>query len=310
MRTFLTLFFLFAILSNTVSQDIVKVSKAKDEALTGADTAKHWNISGTGNLAVSQAAFANWSAGGENSIGLDAFINLKANYKKHRHAWANVLDVGFGFQILGKEGDAQFKKTNDKLEYTTAYGYQLHKNGKWYATALVNFRTQFANGYNYPDDSTIISKFMAPGYVVAGVGVTYAPVKWFSLYLSPTSGRFTFVMDQALADSGAFGVERGKNLRKEFGPYLRADLNKDLAKNVNLATSLELFTDYFHEFGNIDVNWSLLLTMKVNNWLAATISTQLIYDNDVMIKSTPTSAPGPATQFKEMLGIGLTYSFK
>ncbi len=309
MKQFITILFAMS-LAILNGQDIVKVSKAKEEALTGADSVKPWNISGTGNLAFSQAAFSNWAAGGENSIGLNTFINLKANYKKRRHAWANTIDLGYGFQILGKGSDTRFTKTNDKIEYTTAYGYQMHRQGKWYFTVLVNFRTQFDKGYNYPDDSTVISKFMSPGYLIAGLGVTYAPARWFSLYMSPASGRFTFVLDQALSDSGAFGVARGKNLRKEFGPYVRADLNKDLAKNINLTTSVELFTDYFHEFGNIDVNWSLLLTMKVNNWLAASISTQLIYDNDIMIKSSPTSEPGPRTQFKEILGIGLTYSFK
>jgi len=202
-----------------------------------------------------------------------------------------------------------FNKTNDKIELTTAYGYQIDHKKHWYLTALGNFRTQFDAGYNYPDDSTVISKFLAPGYIVAGLGVTYAPVKWFALYMSPASARFTLVTDQRLADSGAFGVERGKTARGEFGPYMRANLNADLAKNINLSSTLELFTDYLHEFGNIDVNWNLLLSMKVNKWLAASIQTQLIYDNDIMIQTEPSEPAGPRTQFKELLGIGLTYKF-
>jgi len=157
----------------------------------------------------------------------------------------------------------------------------------------VNFRTQFANGYNYPNDSIPISKFMSPGYLVAGIGITYAPAKWFYLYISPVSGRFTFVIDDTLSKHGSFGVDAGKKLRVEMGPYLRTDLNKDLSKTINLSTTLELFTDYFKDFGNIDVNWSLLLTMKVNKWLAASIATQLIYDNDVMIQTDPTEPAGP-----------------
>lgn len=293
------------------AQEIQKVAKAKQDvlAVTG-DSVKHWYITGSGNLAFSQAAFSNWAAGGENSVGLTAFFNMKANYKKGKHVWGNTIDLGYGFQFLGNKGNTRFTKTNDKLELTSAYGYQISKDEKWYVTLLVNFRTQFAEGFNYPDDSTVISKFMSPGYLIAGVGVTYAPVKWFYVYLSPCSGRFTFVLDKALSDSGSFGVERGKKIKGEFGPYLRADMNKDLAKNINLSTTLELFTDYLNKFGNIDVNWSLRLTMNVNKWLAASIATQLIYDDDIMIKTTPTSEPGPRTQFKELLGIGLTYKFQ
>lgn len=295
-----------------VSQEIQKVAKAKDAALSGApaDTAKkHWLVQGTGNLAFSQAAFSNWASGGQNSLGLNAFVNLKANYRKMKHVWSNTIDLGYGFQFQGKSGNTLFTKTNDKIELTSAYGYEIHKNKKWYLTVLVNFRTQFTDGFNYPNDSVPISKFMSPGYVVAGIGVSYTPAPWFYLYMSPSSGRFTFVIDDTLSAHGSFGVDAGKKLRVELGPYIRADLNKDLSKTINLATTLELFTDYFNGFGNIDVNWNLLLTMKVNKWLAASINTQLIYDNDVMIQTDPTEPAGPRTQFKELLGIGLTYKF-
>jgi len=301
----------FFLTGSLTAQEIQKVAKAKSEALSGvpADTSsKHWLVNGTGSLQFSQAAFSNWAAGGQNSVGLVAWVNFKANYKGGKHVWANTVDLGYGFNILGKGNKASFNKTNDKIELTTAYGYEIHKNQKWYITLLANFRTQFDAGYNYPDDSTVISKFMAPAYLVAGIGVTYAPAKWFYLYVSPSSGRFTFVTDQRLADSGAFGVERGKKMRGEFGPYLRADLNKDLANNINLASTLELFTDYLHDFGNIDVNWSLLLSLKVNKWLAASVQAQLIYDNDIMIQTAPGEAAGPRTQFKELLGVGLTYN--
>lgn len=305
---FLILFFLSCSLS---AQDIQKVAKAKTEVLSDvpADTApRHWLIRGSGSIAFTQASFSNWTSGGQNSIGLTTYLNFKANYRKRKHVWANTVDLGYGFNLQGKGSTAVFNKTNDKIELTTAYGFELHKNRKWYLTVLANFRSQFAPGYNYPDDSTVISKFLAPGYLIAGLGITYSPANWFYLYLSPASGRFTFVNDSALSAAGAFGVDKGKKLRKELGAYLRTDLNKDLAKNINLSTTLELFTDYFYNFGSIDINWSFLLSMKVNKWLAASIQTQMIYDDDIMIQTDPTEPAGPRTQFKELFGIGLTYN--
>ena len=314
MKKTLLLLLAIAMSGLSMAQEIHKVAKAKSDLLSGApaDTSKkHWLVEGSGSLQFTQASFTNWASGGQNSLGLVAWINFKANYRNGRHVWANNVDLGYGFNTTGKGSDFTFNKTNDKIELTTAYGYDLHKDKKWFLTALANFRTQFSDGFNYPDDSTVISTFMAPGYLVAGPGITYAPAKWFLVYLSPTSGRFTFVNDQRLADSGAFGVERGKNMRGEFGPYMRAELNADLAKNINLTSTLELFTDYLHEFGDIDVNWSLLLSLKVNKWLAASIQTQLIYDNDISIVTDPVKQPegGPRTQFKELLGVGLTYKF-
>ncbi len=311
---YFSLLFLFCLFTGGIfAQDIQKVAKAKADVLADVppDTVKkHWLVSGTGSIQFSQASFSNWAAGGQNSLGLVAWINFRANYHKGRSVWGNTIDLGYGFNLLGKGNDAKYNKTNDKIELTTAYGYQLDENKKWFLTILMNFKSQFDKGYNYPDDSTVISKFMSPGYLIGGIGITYSPAKWFLVYLSPSSGRFTFVMDKALSDSGAFGVDRGKTMKGEFGPYMRAELNKDLAKNINLTSTLELFTDYLHKFGNIDVNWSLLLSLKVNKWLAASIQTQLIYDDDVMIKFDPKKPGAPRTQFKEMLGVGLTYKFK
>ncbi|TRZ75901.1 MAG: DUF3078 domain-containing protein [Bacteroidetes bacterium] len=306
-----SLLIFFSGLVMSQDKDIVKVYKAKDAiAEIKTDTVKAWYLNGTAALSFSQAAFSNWSSGGQNSLGLNSFLNLQANYKKGKHSWGNTFDLGYGFNIQGKMKDAKTTKSNDKLEITSAYGYSISKDNKLLLTVLVNFRTQFSAGYNYPDDSTVTSNFMSPGYLVAGLGVTYAPVKWFSLFISPSSGRFTFVLDKKLSDSGAFGVDRGKKMHAEFGPYIRADLNKDLSKTINLSTTVEFFTDYIEHFGNIDVNWSLLLTMKVNKWLAASIATQLIYDDHVKIKTAPTGEPGPRTQFKELFGIGLTYKLR
>jgi Protein of unknown function (DUF3078) len=291
------------------SQEIEKVAKAKENVTSVVipDSLKAWYFGGSGSLSVNQAAFSNWAAGGQNSVGLDAYLNLVANYHKGRHFWANSLNLGYGFNLLGKGSETKLTKSNDKIDLTSAYGYAFSEDKKWLLTVLVNFRTQFSAGYNYPDDSTMISNFMAPGYLVAGLGITYAPAKWFYMYLSPASGRFTFVLDQRLSDAGSFGVEKGKKIRGEFGPYFRANLNKDLSKTINLTTSLALFTNYLKGFGNIDVNWDLLLTMKVNKWLAASITTQLIYDDDIIIQPDPTEAGGPRTQFKELLGIGISY---
>lgn len=311
MKTITLVFCLIISSILSYSQEIVKVAKAKDEiASTHPDSLnKRWFITGTGAFAFSQASFTNWSAGGENSVGLNASFNLKANYKKGRHIWGNTIGLGYGFNIIGKDNNAEFNKTNDRIELTSAYGYDLIQNNKWLLTALVNFRTQFSNGYNYPNDSNVVSTFMAPAYLVAGLGITYAPVKWFYLYMSPCSGRFTFVLDTALSNQGEFGVTKGESWKGEFGPYIRADMNKDLSKTINLATTLELFSDYLKDFGNIDVNWYMQLNLKVNKWLAASVTAQLIYDDDVTIKKEDGSPLGPRTQFKEIIGVGITYMF-
>ncbi len=307
MKKIIVLIFILGCTQLIFGQDSLRKIAIKSKsniAATGNDSVP-WNLSGFGSVNFNQASFNNWASGGQNSIGLSTFLSLQANYKKKKHSWKNNLDMGYGFQLTGNGSKPIFTKTDDRIQLTSIYGYGLTKKIDF--SVLVDFRTQFANGYNYPDDSNAVSKFMAPGYLIAGLGINFVPVSYFSAYISPASGRFTFVLDDSLSVHGAFGVDKGKKMRGEFGPYIRILLNKDIIKNVNLNTNVDLFSDYFHDFGCIDVNWSLMLTMKINKWLAASLTTQLIYDNDIIIKNA--DSEGPRTQFKELFGIGLSYKF-
>lgn len=63
---------------------------------------------------------------------------------------------------------------------------------------------------------------------------------------------------------------------------------------------------------NVDVNWSTLTTFKVNKFISATLSTQLIYDDDIKVLRTTgdqKGTVGPDVQFKQVLGVGFTYKF-
>jgi len=155
---------------------------------------------------------------------------------------------------------------------------------------------------------------MAPGYLLGALGLEYKPSENFNVFLAPITGKFTFVMDPALSDSGAFGVKRGEQVYSEFGGYLRLFLKKDIMENISLQSKLDLFSNYFHNPQNIDVSWETLLTLKVNKFISATITTHLIYDDDIKFaKDTNNDGKidenGPRLQFKEVLAVGLAYKF-
>lgn len=75
-------------------------------------------------------------------------------------------------------------------------------------------------------------------------------------------------------------------------------------------TRADAFSNYLRNPENIDVTWETLFTFKVNSWFAATLNTVLLYDHDTkFLRFDDANQPylGPATQFKESLGIGLTF---
>jgi hypothetical protein len=179
-----------------------------------------------------------------------------------------------------------------------------------------------APGYNYPDDVNKISDLFSPAYLLVALGLDYKPNNYFSAFLAPLTAKITFVNDQVLSDAGAFGVNPGEKTRSEVGGYLRAiytknDFKGEFLKNISFTTKIDLFSNYNNNPQNIDVNWETLIAMKVNKYISVNLITQLIYDDDIKVPVDRNDngtietdeAPGSRTQFKEILGVGLSYKF-
>jgi hypothetical protein len=279
-----------------------------------ADTIDGWKKGGVMGVNLAQTSLTNWAAGGQESFAVNGLISVFANYKKGKTVWDNSLDLGYGLLKQGK--DADFMKTDDKIDFLSKYG-QLAFKSVYYA-ALVNFKTQMDNGYNYPNDSIPISAFLAPAYLTTAIGLDYKPNSYFSAFVAPFTGKITMVYDNRLADSGAFGVERGENIKSEFGGYLRViyskgDFKKEFLKNVSFTTKIDLFSNYIKDPECIDVSWETQIAFKVNQYISVNLNTHLLYDNDVQIAIEGDNGVienyAPVTQFKEILAVGFSYTF-
>lgn len=269
----------------------------------------YWKKGGTSNLTFSNVSLTNWAAGGDNSVAFNAYLGLFANYQRERVSWENTLDLGYG---LLKIGDGDYTKSDDKISFSTKYGYKLSEDGNWYASALLDFKSQFAEGFNESD--SVISRFLAPGYLVVATGIDYKIGDVFSASIAPVTGKFTFVTDDVLSAAGAYGVDPGSKSRAELGAYFRMRYVNEIIKNVSYETRLELFTNYIEDFGTIDVNWENILLMKINKYLSASLITQLLYDKDVKIgidndDDGIIDEESAKVQFKTVFGAGLTYTF-
>ncbi len=292
------------------------------------DSTKFWKKGGFFSVTFNQVALSNWAAGGQSAVSTSAVLNCFANYKREKAAWDNSLDLGYG--LIQSNGDP-WRKNDDKIDFNSKYGYLAYGKSLYYS-ALLNFKSQFADGFNYPNDSVVVSRFLAPGYLTGALGMDYKPNDFFTVFVSPATGKFTFVTYQPLADAGAFGVNAavydtsnakikgGANMRAEFGAYIRARFQKDVIKNVNVLSTINLFNNYTDKNKanrkNIDVSWETLVNIKANKWLTTSVFLHLIYDNDInlptmkKVNGVETKVgEGPKLQLKEVLGIGLSYKF-
>jgi len=312
-----TLFFtLFVIIFSQYATSQVLITTAVPDSIS------FWEKSNIVGLDLNQAAFVNWSVGGNNSVAILAKGNFIRKYTRGNINWVNELLLKYG---LNSQEGQEVRKTDDQIQLNSTYGYRRDTTSNWYYSAKFNFNTQFTAGYAYPNTEVAISGPFSPAYIFLGVGTEYIRKDiGLTTYFSPLTAKATFVLNNRLADAGAFGVEpakydeagnkirSGENMRTEVGILVTNNIKKQIFKNIMLDHRLALYTDYLNKFGNIDVNWQVMLDLVVNEYVKASIGTHVIYDDD--IKATEeidgeVVKVGPKIQLQQTLAVGITYSF-
>ena len=284
-------------------------------------------ITGNYGLNINQLALSNWAAGGENSSTGKAFANIDIVYQ--RATFEQKLVGAFAYGI-SRFADKRIEKSDDKIDLR--YTLSLHSKQLWKYSLVSTFNTQFANGYKYPNDSTVISGFFAPAYLTLSGGATYQTKnKAFDIYVSPLAGKVTFVMIQDLADQGAFGVKKGyyaedstwvpgQRHLSALGANVIANYKQPIGKTITYTTTLNCFYNYFEKRDDdqikIDVNWENTINFVISKHVTTVLFLHLKYDHNTTfpiyedIEGVQTLIGNePKLQFKESLGIAFIHKF-
>ena len=279
---------------------------------------KPWKVTNAASLTFSQISLSNWVAGGENSISGNGAYVFGANYNKGNNSWETSLEFAYG---QTRQGDAKSIKNDDRVQFATKYGRKV--SNKWNYTILGSFKSQMFPGYNYPNDSTVISDWMAPGYFGLSIGMDYKPAPKISVFLSPLSAKLTVVNSQTLADLGSYGVKKaeydglgnkikdGENTLWEGGAFIKAQGVFPIYKeSTTLTSKVELYSNYFKDPQNIDVTIENTVEAKINSWLTARLFLLAIYDDNSKV-GKDTNGDGKPDKFsakiqmKEIFGLGI-----
>lgn len=271
-------------------KDLQKSSSREDKE----QEKEGWYRNGTFIFNLNQGMLRNWAAGGEeNTLGINSVLNYNIGLRRGKHTWDNYVDLALGFQ--NATSFRRFRKTDDRIDLTTKYGYRLAP--KWYAAFLANFNSQSLPGYDYTDTTdTKISNFLSPGKVLLSLGIDFRPNKDLSVFISPVTTRWIIKRDTSFFAVDKFGVPAYRKSYNEVGAYLTAKYTKAITKWATYTGRLDLFSNYRRNPQNVDLFFTNLLSMKFNKWLGTNISLDMIYDDDVVGK----------LQLKEILGVGVT----
>ena len=315
-------FLLFCVCAMAFSFAYAQVDEktAADEALktkvksAEIDSAKHWKCTGVVGLNAAQTALFNWAAGGNNNVTGFIFANITLSYKKDKWAWDSNLDTELGEMFSSDYQRYKWRKANDKLNFTTKVGYQMHP--QFYVTLLGSFRSQF--------EPTLISKWLSPSYTDLALGIEYRPNDIFTIGVYPVAGRMTTCTEESLRPNYGLSTRADgtyKPVMLNMGLRINGGINYTLVKNLKIISTITLFTPYtarIHDengqkFGNFDVDWDVAIAYNFLKVFSVSLMTSLKYYDKVLIDGPAWrnyhEGPRARVQFKEVIGLGIGYNF-
>lgn len=285
------------------------LSVAAKAQVVSVDSTSNWRKSLKAGFNLSQAAFSgNWKGGGVNTFGFNTLFNYKANYKKDKTSWDNEIDLVYG--MVNNEGQG-VRKTMDRFYMDTKWGHRL--TDTWDAYVALNFLSQFANGYKYVKDvngveqGQLISESFSPIFITMSLGLEWKPESYFKMRFSPMAPRVTILRENdgryaAVDPVAPYGVTVGKPERFEWYAFnMVADLDKDIAKNVNLKARYMLFANYQTlEINKVDHRVDLSLTAKIGRFFNFNLGGIFLYDFD----------QDASPQYSQAISLGFLYTFQ
>jgi hypothetical protein len=293
----------FSSLLHAQDAEIKNLQKESIKAIKKEEVQKEgWTKGGIFTVNLSQGASKNWAAGAEqSSFSINSIVQAFAFYKKNKVSWDNTLNAQYGIVSATSIGT---RKNDDRIDALSKLGYSLDKS-KWSVTLLGNIRTQFTEGFDYSTTPAIRnSDFFAPAFLLISPGINYKPVNGIDIFVSPVTSRWIIVNQVALRE--LYKIPINTNSINEIGAFASIQVKRDIAKNVNYVSRLDLFSNYKRDPQNVDVFWTNVFNMKVNKYISVTYNFDLIYDHDVENVKTGGLL---GTQLKSLLGVGLSAKF-
>jgi hypothetical protein len=238
---------------------------------------------------------------GTSRLGIGGVGTFFANRKAVKSFWDNQLSLQLGVQELGRTSTLQpkgFQKSLDLIRLQSRYGYEISRDGKWFAATDFFAQTQLLETYasNYLDpidaEDRVVSKFFSPFWMTVSPGINYKPNQYWSFFYSPVAIQYILVADDKIAATGVHGndVVRGADgriveyendflgLGSEFKvAYARKFWDDRLAATSNM----RLFSNYLKEPQNIDILFTNTLDVNIYKGLSLSFLFEYFYDHDV-----------------------------
>lgn len=203
--------------------EIAKLQGEVDALQGQIDALPGWKYGAFGTIGANLSGFNNWFGQGTPNVdtgNIGITVNGFANLKEEKFFWRNALNVNLGWVKFDDTDDDTdddgFREGTDVFNISSLYGRNIAKNLA--ASGLVEYRT------------TILNNFNDPGYLDAGVGVTWTPLENLIVVVHPLNYNFVFSEGDSVFES-SLGAKILIDYTRKIGP-------------INLKSNISAFQSY------------------------------------------------------------------
>ena len=309
------------------------------------------NWAAGGDNTISMAAFidanANWKKGEmfwNNRLQLDyGFLYASSKPILQKSTDRIYLESKWGYKAPSSKYVYFSANYDFKSQFTTGYNYNTPSSLVDPETGLEYTGADLRQAWK--DARGLKSGFLAPAYTNLALGIDCIPNKWLTINFAPLTGGFVIVKDAELRKSysmkekktttdemltaandalAAATTKAEKDLamvalgdlyraaKFEFGAQLKADAKVNVNDNFSYSTQVVLFANYLDIKHCPRINWDNRFDWKLAKYFSLTLTTNLIYDDQIMIKNEKDIDLFPngkaRVQFKESIAFGFTYT--
>lgn len=316
-------------------------SSLKTQINVGQTSLTNWAAGGDNT--VSLAAFidgnANWKKNDmfwNNRLQLDyGFLYASSKPIIQKNTDRIYLESKWGYKAPSTKYLYFSANYDFKSQFTTGYDYKTP------SVEGLEDMSHKDKVKHWNDARVLKSGFLAPAYTNLALGIDYTPAKWLSINFAPLTGGFVIVRDAALRKSYSMNAKKSttadmitaaedalnsavtdaekeeatvalgnlyRSANFEFGAQLKMDAKVNINDNFSYSTQVVLFTNYLDIHRCPRINWDNRIDWKLAKYFSFTITTNLIYDDKIMIADKNGENPKARVQFKESLAFGFTYT--
>ncbi len=262
---------------------------------------------------------------GKSQIGFGTLIGGLAKYNKDRWTWNNTGSIQLAAQKVGLGSEEPWQKNMDILRIGSKLSYDF-QNPKWSSAVDMTFQSfvlpTYRGSYLKPqsEGDQLTATFFSPAFLNFSPGIGYKPNQNYSFLVAPFSFKGIFILNQRVADLNIYGTkpilnEEGEIIHHSktdlrFGFFLRSGYtNTFLEDNLQVNTTLDLFSNYLRNPQNLDVLWKSNISYRLWQNLFLQLTTELFYDNNVLVQIDRDGTLGLRTSFTSALYVKYNYLF-